>query len=109
MDQIEAMKTENIKQEKLQKKRQYLEKMNEAQRHLKTEFGFPCLGTLRKMVIEETDKSKYSIYPGSTKTYRELKQMYWWPNMKPNVAKYISECSTCAQVKFEHQASYGQL
>ncbi|GJW02804.1 putative reverse transcriptase domain-containing protein [Tanacetum coccineum] len=34
-------------------------------------------------------KSKYSIHPGSDKMYQDLKKLYWWPNMKAEIATYI--------------------
>ncbi|GJV94750.1 putative reverse transcriptase domain-containing protein [Tanacetum coccineum] len=41
--------------------------------------------------------------------YQDLKQLYWWPNMKANIATYVSKCLTCAKVKVEHQKSSGLL
>ncbi|GKE20825.1 putative reverse transcriptase domain-containing protein [Tanacetum coccineum] len=35
--------------------------------------------------------------------YQDLEQLYWWPNMKANIATYVSKCLTCAKVKAEHQ------
>ncbi|GJX58579.1 putative reverse transcriptase domain-containing protein [Tanacetum coccineum] len=46
---------------------------------------------------------EYSIHPGSDKMYQDLKQLYWWPNMKAEIATYVSKCLTCAKVKAEHQ------
>ncbi|GJT46772.1 putative reverse transcriptase domain-containing protein [Tanacetum coccineum] len=37
------------------------------------------------------------------KMYQDLKQLYWWPNMKANIATYVSKCLTCAQFKAKHQ------
>ncbi|GJU26509.1 putative reverse transcriptase domain-containing protein [Tanacetum coccineum] len=48
----------------------------------------PCYGDLRTLVMHESHKSKYSIHPGSDKMYQDLKQLYWWPNMKANIATY---------------------
>nr|GEV89074.1 reverse transcriptase domain-containing protein [Tanacetum cinerariifolium] len=42
----------------------------------------PCFGDLRTLIMHESHKSKYSIHPGSDKMYQDLKQLYWWPNMK---------------------------
>ncbi|GJR72667.1 putative reverse transcriptase domain-containing protein [Tanacetum coccineum] len=69
----------------------------------------PCYGDLRTLVMHESHKSKYSIHPGSDKMYQDLKQLYWWPNMKANIATYISKCLTCAKVKAEHQKPFGLL
>nr|GEZ42576.1 putative reverse transcriptase domain-containing protein [Tanacetum cinerariifolium] len=35
--------------------------------------------------------------------YQDLKRMYWYPNMKAEIATYISKCLTCAKVKAECQ------
>ncbi|GJY09488.1 putative reverse transcriptase domain-containing protein [Tanacetum coccineum] len=40
---------------------------------------------------------------GSDKMYQDLKQLYWWPNMKVNIATYVSKCLTYAKVKAKHQ------
>ncbi|GJX18309.1 putative reverse transcriptase domain-containing protein [Tanacetum coccineum] len=63
----------------------------------------PPFGRLRDLVMHESHKSKYSIHPGSDKVYQDLKPLYWWPNMKANIATYVSKCLTCAKVKAEHQ------
>ncbi|GKF19718.1 putative reverse transcriptase domain-containing protein, partial [Tanacetum coccineum] len=35
--------------------------------------------------------------------YQDLKPLYWWPNMKADIATYVSKCLTFAKVKAEHQ------
>nr|GEU62351.1 putative reverse transcriptase domain-containing protein [Tanacetum cinerariifolium] len=42
----------------------------------------PCYGDLRTLIMHESHKSKYSIHLGSDKMYQDLRQLYWWPNMK---------------------------
>ncbi|GJU20678.1 putative reverse transcriptase domain-containing protein [Tanacetum coccineum] len=69
----------------------------------------PCYGDLRTLVMHESHKSKYSIHPGSDKMYQDLKQLYWWPNMKANIATYVSKCLTCFKDKAEHQKPSGLL
>ncbi|GJU76112.1 putative reverse transcriptase domain-containing protein [Tanacetum coccineum] len=48
----------------------------------------PCFGDLRTLIMYESHKSKYSIHPGSDKMYQDLKKLYWWPNMKAEIATY---------------------
>ncbi|GJY16498.1 putative reverse transcriptase domain-containing protein [Tanacetum coccineum] len=69
----------------------------------------PCYGDLRTMIMHESHKSKYSIHPGSEKMYQDVKKLYWWPNMKADIATYVSKCLTCAKVKAEHQRQSGLL
>nr|GEU96224.1 putative reverse transcriptase domain-containing protein [Tanacetum cinerariifolium] len=69
----------------------------------------PCFGDLRNLIMHKSHKSKYSIHPGSDKMYQDLKRLYWWPNMKANIATYVSKCLTCSKVKAEHQKPSGLL
>ncbi|GJT24382.1 putative reverse transcriptase domain-containing protein [Tanacetum coccineum] len=62
-----------------------------------------CFGDLRTLIMHESHKSKYSIHPGSDKMYQDLKQLYWWRNMKADIATYVGKCLTCSKVKAEHQ------
>nr|GFA44564.1 putative reverse transcriptase domain-containing protein [Tanacetum cinerariifolium] len=63
----------------------------------------PCYGDLRNVIMYESYKSKYSIHSGSDKMYQDMKKLYWWPNMKADIATYVRKCLTCAKVKAEHQ------
>ncbi|KAI3765462.1 hypothetical protein L2E82_15496 [Cichorium intybus] len=67
----------------------------------------PKVGGLRKLILEESHKSKYSIHPRNTKSYQDLRRQYWWPGMKKRIVKYISKCVICAPVKAEHQVPHG--
>ncbi|GKA22654.1 putative reverse transcriptase domain-containing protein, partial [Tanacetum coccineum] len=69
----------------------------------------PCYGDLKIVIMHESHKSKYSIHPGSDKMYQDMKKLYWWPNMKANIATYVSKCLTYAKVKAEHQRPSGLL
>ncbi|GJZ37986.1 putative reverse transcriptase domain-containing protein [Tanacetum coccineum] len=69
-----------------------------------------CYGDLRLYYDHaRVPQSKYSIHPGSDKMYQDMKKLYWWPNMKANIATYVSKCLTCAKVKAEHQRPSGLL
>ncbi|GAU42667.1 hypothetical protein TSUD_398730 [Trifolium subterraneum] len=64
---------------------------------------------LKRSILEEAHKSGFSIHPGSTKMYHDLKNNYWWPNMKTEIAEFVSRCIVCQQVKIEHQKPAGPL
>ncbi|XP_073153877.1 uncharacterized protein [Henckelia pumila] len=66
-------------------------------------FWIPAGDSLRVTIMAEAHTSSYSIHPGSTKMYRGLQQLYWWPGMKRDIDRFVSECLTCQQVKEEHQ------
>jgi hypothetical protein len=64
---------------------------------------------LRETILKEAHDSAYSIHPGSTKMYQDLKQRYWWYGMKKDVAAHAALCDTCQRVKAEYQRSAGLL
>jgi len=57
--------------------------------------------------MAEAHTSRYSVHPGSTKMYHDLKEVYWWNDMKRGVADFVEKCSNCQQVKAEHQRPGG--
>jgi hypothetical protein len=64
---------------------------------------------LRKQIMDEAHLSKFSIHPGSTKMYQDLKQNFWWTRMRCEIAKYVSECDICQRVKASHLKTAGSL
>ena len=69
----------------------------------------PNVPELKQEVLQEAHNSRYSIHPGSTKMYQDLKQNFWWPNMKREIAEWVTKCYTCQRVKAEHQRPSGLL
>src|SRR5579859_428126 len=69
----------------------------------------PAGNELRRKILEEAHTSKLSIHPGSNKMYHDLRHMYWWPNMKQDITKYVSECDICRRVKADHMRTPGYL
>ena len=67
----------------------------------------PRTGDLTRLIMEEAHSSRYSIYPGDTKMYRDLKQDYWWCHMKRDIVDFVSRCLNFQQVKYEHQKPGG--
>jgi hypothetical protein len=64
---------------------------------------------LRKQILDEAHLSKFSMHPGSTKMYQDLKKNFWWTRMKREIAKYVSECDICQRVKASHLKTTGIL
>ncbi|KAG7594056.1 Zinc finger CCHC-type superfamily [Arabidopsis thaliana x Arabidopsis arenosa] len=62
---------------------------------------------LKEEILKEAHQSKFSIHPGSSKMYRDLKRYYHWVGMKKDVAAWVAKCSTCQLVKAEHQVPSG--
>nr|GFD13713.1 protein-tyrosine-phosphatase MKP1 [Tanacetum cinerariifolium] len=57
----------------------------------------PSVHALREKVMTEAHSSPFTVHPGSTKMYRDLKQYFWWKGMKQDVATFVSKCMTCKQ------------
>ncbi len=52
-------------------------------------------GELKISILKEAHNSVYAIHPRSTKIYHDLKPHYWWPEMKKDIADYVTRCLTC--------------
>jgi hypothetical protein len=63
----------------------------------------PELKEIRESILCEAHDSAYSIHPGSTKMYHDLKSRCWWYRMKRAIAKYMALCDNCQRVKAECQ------
>src|SRR4051812_48495252 len=62
---------------------------------------------IRKLLLQEAHDSLYSIHPGNTKMYLDLREIFWWPSLKREIAKYIALCDVCQRFKEEHQKPVG--
>ncbi|GKA85039.1 putative reverse transcriptase domain-containing protein [Tanacetum coccineum] len=97
--QTEAIKKENVKAKNLGRLlKPILEFRSDGIRYFDKRIWFPLFGGLWDLIMHESHKSKYSIHPGSDKMYQDLKKLYWWPNMKADIATYVSKCLTYAKV-----------
>ncbi|XP_075499202.1 uncharacterized protein LOC142537582 [Primulina tabacum] len=72
-------------------------------------FWVPSGNFLREVIMKEAHDTLYSINPRSTKMYKDLQLLYWWPGMKRDILRFVSECLTCQQVKVGHQRLTGKL
>ncbi|GKA92735.1 putative reverse transcriptase domain-containing protein, partial [Tanacetum coccineum] len=66
-------------------------------------------GEVRTLIMDEAHKSKYSAHPGADKMYFDLRDRYWWPGMKNDIAEYVNKCLTYLKVKAEHQRPSSML
>ncbi|GJW42269.1 putative reverse transcriptase domain-containing protein [Tanacetum coccineum] len=107
--QVEACKEENIGAEGFRGEGEPFEVRYDGTKYLKGRVWLPLFVGLRGLIMLESHKSKYSINPGLDKMYHDLRKLYWWPNMKADIATYVSKCLTCAKVKAEHQKQSGLL
>ena len=58
---------------------------------------------LKKAILDEAHSGSFSIHPGSTKMYQDLKMSFWWSGMKRDVTDFVTKCMVCQRVKAEHQ------
>nr|GFA21513.1 putative reverse transcriptase domain-containing protein [Tanacetum cinerariifolium] len=92
--QIEALKPENLEKEDVggmistDIPKERLEPRADGTLCLYGRSWLPCYGELRSVIMQESHKSKYTIHPGSKKMYQDMKKLYWWPNMKADIATY---------------------
>ncbi|KAL0556806.1 hypothetical protein IC582_005323 [Cucumis melo] len=69
----------------------------------------PSDSAVKTELLSQANSSPFSMHPGSTKMYQDLKRVYWWRNMKREVAEFVSRCLVCQQVKAPRQKPAGLL
>ncbi|GKC31059.1 putative reverse transcriptase domain-containing protein [Tanacetum coccineum] len=62
----------------------------------------PSFRDVRTLIMEEAHTSRY-VHPSADKMYYNLRDLYWWPGMKKDIAVYVGKCLTCSKIKVEHQ------
>ena len=64
---------------------------------------------LREEILKEFHCSRFTVHPGGTKMYQDLRRQYYWSGMKRHVGNFVQRYLTCQQVKVEHQKLAGLL
>ncbi|GJU32092.1 putative reverse transcriptase domain-containing protein [Tanacetum coccineum] len=95
--QSKARKEKNFINEDLRGMINKLEPRTDETLCLNNRSWISCFGDLRALIMHESHKSKYFIHPGSDKMYQDLKKLYWWPNIKAEIATYVNKCLTRAK------------
>jgi hypothetical protein len=44
--------------------------------------------------MSEAHHSLYIVHSGGIKMYMDVKESYWWNNMKRDIASFVEQCST---------------
>jgi len=55
----------------------------------------PTVEDLKRRILDEGHNTHYSVHHGGNKLYKDLKQTFWWGNMKQEIAEYVARCLTC--------------
>ncbi|GJS15728.1 reverse transcriptase domain-containing protein [Tanacetum coccineum] len=107
--QGEAFKDKNVMVEGLNGMNQQMEKRENGILYYMDRIWVSLIGGVRTKIMDEAHKTRYFVHPRADKMYYDLRDMYWWPGMKKEIAIYVSKCLTCAKVKAEHQRPSGLL
>ncbi|GKF21501.1 putative reverse transcriptase domain-containing protein [Tanacetum coccineum] len=100
--QIEARKPENLESKDVggmlienlknpeKPRKEKLEPRADGTLCLNNKSWLSCYGDLRTLIMHKSHKSKYFVHPGSDKMYQDMKQLYWWLNMKADIATDVA-------------------
>ncbi|KAL0327474.1 UNVERIFIED_CONTAM: Transposon Tf2-11 polyprotein [Sesamum angustifolium] len=54
----------------------------------------PDVEGLRREILQEAHNAPYSMHPGTTKMYQNLRPYYWWQIMKEEVTEFVAKCDS---------------
>jgi hypothetical protein len=105
--QLEDAKIQEIKEQIKEDKAPGFSVDDQGMLWYKKRICVPVLKEIRESILREAHDSVYSIHPGSTKMYHDLRSGYWWNGMKRVIAEYVALCDNCQRVKAECQRTIG--
>nr|GEX91812.1 hypothetical protein [Tanacetum cinerariifolium] len=103
---VEVRKEENYRTKDLCGMIKKLERHADGTLCLNGRSWIPCCGNLRELIMHESHKSKYLIHPGSDKMYQGLKRLYWWSNMKVEIATYVKSLNKALGTQLDMSTAY---
>ncbi|GJY35152.1 putative reverse transcriptase domain-containing protein [Tanacetum coccineum] len=71
-----------------------IELRNDGALYYLDQIWIPLKGDVRTLIMDETHNSKYFIHPGADKMYYDLRDRYWSPGMKKDIAVYLPRTSS---------------
>ncbi|WVZ90936.1 hypothetical protein U9M48_037186 [Paspalum notatum var. saurae] len=74
---------------------------------LKNRLCVPLNKSIQGMILTEAHCTKYSIHPGSSKMYQDLKKLFWWRRTKQDIIEFVAQCDTCNKIKAEKRDPQG--
>ncbi|GJX26931.1 putative reverse transcriptase domain-containing protein [Tanacetum coccineum] len=107
--QNEAAEVVNAPPEMLRGLDEHMERRSDGTLYYMDRIWVLLMGDIGTLIINKAHNSRYFIHPGADKMYYDLRDMYWWPGMKKDIALYVSKCLTCLKVKAKHQRISGLL
>ncbi|GJV48114.1 putative reverse transcriptase domain-containing protein [Tanacetum coccineum] len=90
-DALSRKERENVLAERLHGLDQQMERKEDGSLYFMDRIWIPLVGDVRMVILNEAHKSKYSVHPRADKMYHNLRDMYWWPGIKRDIAIYIPE------------------
>jgi hypothetical protein len=93
--QLEDAKIQEIKEQIKEEKAPGFSVDEQGTLWYKKHLCVPDVKEIRELILCEAHDSTYSIHPGSTKMYHDLKSRYWWYGMRRAVAEYVALCENC--------------
>ncbi|GKD03868.1 putative reverse transcriptase domain-containing protein [Tanacetum coccineum] len=88
--QSEAFKDVNILAEMLRGLDKYFERKEDVGLYFVKRIWVPAYGNLRTLIMNEAHTTKYYVHPRAEKMYYDLRDIYWWPGMKKDIALYVA-------------------
>nr|GEV07054.1 putative reverse transcriptase domain-containing protein [Tanacetum cinerariifolium] len=86
--QSEASKGANTPAEMLKGLDKCFERKEDGRFYLAKRIWVPVYGNLRTLIMNEAHTTKFSVHPGADKMYYDIRDLYWWLEMKKDVALY---------------------